>query len=97
MHQIGRSVGSDFVTLLAQVANVGCIRIFLSRKDQNDFSPLVSERHPGGEGILARGPPYINTRLLIDPGSRLVKRLMPQDFEHAPQLRLRPSVRHLGD
>jgi hypothetical protein len=57
--------------------------IFLSRKDENDVALLVFDRHSGGERILTRRPPHVNSRRLINPGPRHIERLVAEDLEHA--------------
>jgi hypothetical protein len=60
----------------AKPTKVGGIGIFFPGENQNDFSPLTSERHPGREGIFPRSPADVNIRGFIDPRPRLVKSLV---------------------
>src|ERR1700683_208443 len=70
--------------------------VLLAGKNQSDVAPFGLDRHSIREGILARCPSHVDPCLLVNPGSRHVKRLVTEDLKHPQQLRLGPFAGFTG-
>src|SRR6267142_7164896 len=93
MNQIRRTLRFALVSPFFESLRGARFSVLLARKNQNDITPLISQRHPVGERILTSGPANVHTEPFIAPFAAHVKGLVTHCPEHRLELCFRPLAR----